>query len=371
MTEYRDYPLAPVFLDGRGNVFHDSDIRPREVVSRPHSSPHPRCRSPQNRDPVDQSGKYNSGVPMLSNSNLARQSARRKEKQALRDAAVSDDLATFEMNNFHYVTKNKLALLNPLLASGSAQTQSHSSLEFVRSNPAPIKIYDEDDEPYERTATAFAAGSSSLTFAYSARPSTESRPLTGIAVEFLPEDWKFAEFAEIKKDLDGRDTLVHQTGRSQGTRPNTSPGKSSGNGNPLKTTSAVPSAAARGQSAGHSAPLVPDLNSRVLETFRGIGVYTRNNAEHEASLKLLETLMSRSEAEPAPAPNQGAALGGNKSHSNIVAPSGGATQQKQQKGKLRLYPAKTRKAKSPYEHPLLLPVTPAVLPQFKSSTPKQ
>lgn len=98
------------------------------------------------------------------------------------------------------------------------------------------------------------------------------------------------------------------------------------------------------------------LNTRLLEVFRGVGVYTKNNAEIEKSLKILSDSIHVK-------PSTLHAVGGK--HLSVVN-SEQLNDKVKEHSKLRtkLYSAKTVAKKSPYEHPLLQP--PVIQPGSRS-----
>jgi hypothetical protein len=283
VTEYRDYPMPPICMDGRGQVFQTVD-RPevdlpfdtsgRDFLNRPQTAG-PRSRSPLNRTPSDQSNKYNNGIPITSNSSFARSSSRRRLKGE-GSAANLDDPSNFHMNTIHYVSKNKIHTLNPLFADAAADS---SGLEFVRSSNKKLEVYNDDqDFGRVRVTPAFSAGQgSTLGFAYSSRPSTEARPLTGITMDLLPADWQ--QFGDVQYEED-KGTSTGASGANTGRHAPTPTDKSR-----------TQSAKARPLTSPHMHQLsATDMNKRVLELYRGVGVYTKNNLELEARQKALRIL---------------------------------------------------------------------------------
>eukprot|EP01034_Spumella_vulgaris_P021957 gene21957-28037_t len=290
VTEYRDYPMPPVYLDGKGHVLEtvdgpevDFDTTGRDFLNRP-QSPGLRCRSPLNRAPSDHSNKYNNGVPITSNSSYARSSARPRHKNDLGEGSLAsvDDPTKFQMNTIHYVSKNKIHTLNPLFAAAASQSDN---LNFERTNSKALTVHNDDlDFGRVRVPPSFSAGQgSTLGFAYSSRPSTEARPLTGITMDFMPSEWQ--EFGEGKYDSDNAKGGI--SGANTGRRAPTPSDR-------MTLSGRGQSATARPQSSPHATQHVAtttDMNKRVLELYRGVGVYTKNNLEHEArqaSLRILE-----------------------------------------------------------------------------------
>jgi len=174
ITKYMDSSQPPVVLTGSGAInLHDIDRRP-------YTSPMISTSDIQRLNNI--------------NNNIKKSDHEKQKELIMIDYNETKQNAMTMRNSFNSnsqgdTSKNK---------SSSADLQSH----FPYSNKgdivirSPLKLH----PLITITTTTFAAGSTpgSLDFAYSSKPSTGSRPISGITHDIKPpEEWDFARSKEL------------------------------------------------------------------------------------------------------------------------------------------------------------------------------